>query len=239
MRDRKSRAVAVVIGAIALAIAGSVAGLSDAIAIEVRGRVEVPSDAAPAADTEDRNARRNRYWKVWNGFFGARTPRIDVARSVAVVLTGTGPGPESDFRIAGGNVMPSTLVARAGTTLRLDNRDSCSYELFSSDLTGFDAIQTAPGNARTMTLAAAGHYTIEDRNYAHVNAHLHVLPDLVARGDVDAEGRFVFTNVPAGSYTLKVFYEAREVASQPLEVVERRDALVLEPMRLNLSQATP
>ncbi len=221
--------LAVIAGLAALAVA------TTALAADVRGKLTIPSDFghAPAAPAQGQYE-----WKVWNGVLDPLPDRVDPRRAFAPVLIGDapGPGPDSTFALQGGDLLPSTMVARAGSTLRIDNTDLCSHELYSPHLPGLTPLQTAPNNGRTLKLTKVGHYVIEDRLYPHVHGDLHVITKLVARGTVASDGSFSFHDVPPGTYTLKVFYGARAIASRPgVEVTENRD-VTLDPIGIHAGQ---
>ncbi len=228
MRDLGSRSPRV----LTAAVAGSLLALclgTTALAGPLNGSVTIPSDYTPPGRAED--APPDHYWEEWNGFLDPRPRRIDTAREIAVVLTGDGDGPPNAFLLAGGSLLPSTLVARAGADIRIENTDGCTHELFSSEIEGLTPLSTAPGNARSFAAPAPGHYTIRDRIYPHVTGHLHVLADLVARATLEPSGRYSFDDVAAGTYTLKVFFGERELASQSVEVAS--SALTVDPIALN------
>ena len=206
----------------AVTLAGVLLAAGTALAGTVRGTLAVPANLAVPAASAEGPARF--YWEEANGFLETRPERIDPARALAVVLLGSlqeGEAPSSDFELRGGSLLPSTLVAQRGTTLRITNTDACGHELFAEGVEGFAPLQTAPGNARTLPLAQVGTFAIGDRAHAHVRGHLHVVDNLVARAEVQANGQFRFQGVPNGTYTLKVFYGSDEIASQ--EVTVERD----------------
>ena len=203
------------LGAAALTLLAAAA----AAAASVTGELDLPRDFAPPPPSAEGPARF--YWEEANGFLETRPVRVDVQRALAVVLLGTlseGEPPASDFELNGGALLPATIVAQQGTTLRITNTDACSHELFAEGVEGFAPLQTAPGNARTLPLAQAGSFAISDRSYPHVRGHLHVVENLAGRAELDAAGRFRFRNIPSGTYTLKVFYGADEIASQEVTV---------------------
>lgn len=221
---RWARTVSVLFTALALLTANA------ALAGDVRGALTVPSDLASMEPRpSDEALLRLRYWDEWNGFLEARPRRLDVAREIAVVLTGgtASSGEQPPYRIHNGALMPSTLVARAGTGIQIRNDDGTAYELFAEGLADFAAIQTAPGNARPVTVGAEGHWVIRDRLHPHVVGHLHSIPDLVARAFVEPSGAFVFRGVEAGTYTLRAFHGDHEViAPTPVTVPEGHELVV-------------
>ena len=53
----------------------------------------------------------------------------------------------------------------------------------------------------------------------------------VARGEIRADGSYVFHGVPAGTYTLKVLEGEREIATRPVTVIEGHE-LAVDPIHL-------
>ena len=218
------------IGATLLAVAAGSLAVATALAVPVRGTLQVPREYTPPA-----SAGSAFYWEEWNGVLDPQPRRIDVPRALAVVLLGTSDGerPGSTVKLSGGTFLPSTVVVQAGSTLRIQNTDGCAHELFADGLEDFSALQTAPGNARSIPLPSqVGHHVIRDRLYPHVVGHVHIVPNLLARASVTSDGRYVFEDVPEGSYTLKVFYDDREVHSREIEV---DGGLTIDPVSLDLS----
>ncbi len=190
-------------------------------AVDVRGTLTIPSGYGTSPQPD--NEQRVRYWEEWNGVLEARTPRIDIAQQIAVVLTGSGPvstGEQPPYQLHNGALAPQTLVARAGTAIQIRNDDGIPYELFAEGNQEFGPIQTAPGNARPITLSAPGNWSIRDRIHPHIRGHLHALPNLVARAFVESNGAYVFRGVAPGTYQLHVFDGPREVITQEVVVGE-------------------
>jgi len=208
-----------------------------AVAVDVRGTVRVPTEfGQPAAETDEAR-RRNHYWDEWNGFLDPRPRGFDAARDLAVVLTGEGEMVEhSDrFAVVNGGMWPSTLVQRAGTRLEIVNSDPVTHELFAEGLEGFGVTPIAPGRMRPLDVPTEGSWPIRDRLYQHVAAHLHVIPDLIARATIESNGNYHFTNLVAGTYTLKIFHGSEMIHSQEGIVVLERE-LTIEPVQIG---ATP
>lgn len=215
-RRRLLRAVPVV-----LAILGVPAAV---LAVDVRGTLTIPSDLASQVPVEtDAERARARYWEEWNGVVEPRAPRVEVAREIAVVLTGSGApsdGEQPPYRLHNGTLSPSTLVARAGAAIQIRNDDGVAYELFAEGLSEFGPIQTAPGNGRPVTITEPGNWPVRDRVHGHVRGHLHALPDLVARAFVEPNGAYTFRGVAGGTYQLRVFHGPREIHTQEVVVPE-------------------
>ncbi len=190
-----------------------------ALAAPIRGSVRIPSDASTPPVQE---GPATYYWKVWNGFLDPRPSRPSPDRELAVVLTGGGVEAPTgcSFRIQGGDLLPKTIVIKAGSALRIENRDGCSHELQSNEIPDFAPLATAPGNVRAINVPAGGPYIVSDRLYAHVGGTVHAIEDLVACAQLSPDGSYLFEGIAAGQYTLKVFHGAEEVHSAPVEVTE-------------------
>ncbi|HEY8431564.1 MAG TPA: DUF2012 domain-containing protein [Sandaracinaceae bacterium] len=230
---RRTRAVLAIF---VLTLAAATA--ATALAGDVRGTLRVPSDYGRPAPASEEERRRDYYWDEWNGFLEPRTRRFDPGAELAVVLTGPGElAPDQPgFAFVNGALRPATIVERAGANLRIENTDPVTHQLFAEGLADFPPTPTSPGLARQQLLGQAGNWPLRDRLYAHVSGHLHVLPDLVARATVQADGSFVFRNVPAGTYRLKVFHRERELHSAEVTVHADRE-LVVDPIAIGAAPA--
>jgi len=211
----------------------ALATAATAMAVDVRGRLRVPSDFGQTPPEAPDDAQRNRYWDQWNGFLEPRPRGFDAARDLAVVLTGEGEFAEEQpgFRLANGGLWPTTIVVRTGARLEIQNTDAISHQIFAEGVEGFTDTPVAPGRMRPVDMPSAGHWPIADTLYEHVTGHLHVVDDLVARGTVSSDGRYRFTNINPGTYTLKVFFGEDVVHTQEGIVVEDRE-LTLDPVPL-------
>lgn len=213
----------------ALALGLSAIG-APAWALDVSGTLSVPRNRGRRAPADAHTS----YWDVWNGALLHRRTPFNAARHLAVILTRPNArAPRTNFRLVNGQLSSATLVAPVGGTLRIRNDDPFVYELGAENLSGFPFAETAPGNVRTVELPdQPGHWEVQDRSLPHVRAHLHVVADLAARAQLQRDGRFVFRNVPAGSYRLKVLDGARTAHEEGVEVGDQRE-LTLNPIRLS------
>lgn len=204
--------------------------LGVAYAGDVRGQMVLGSLREQAEASKPPRAACN--WELENGVKEVSKAKVAADRELAVVLIGAGAPVSTDAveaSVSGGELLPATLVLRAGTTLRIRNSDEIGHELLAKGLDGFSAEASSPGAVRAVNLKQVGHWAIIDRLAAHAQAHLHVLPDVVAVAKVESGGSFVFSDVPSGKYTLKVFRGEREITSKPVEVTSDK-ALTLDPL---------
>lgn len=172
-------------------------------------------------------------WELENGFKQVLPDRVEAPRELAVVLVGEGEPTGLDrveVAMRGGSLMPSTLVVRSGATVQIRNEDEIAHELGAEGLEGFTAEAISPRGVRSVNLANAGSWTLRDRLVIHVEAQLHVLPDLLAVAKVDSSGNFVFAEVAPGKYTLKVFHGAHEIHSAAVEVTDK--PIAIDPITL-------
>jgi len=172
-----------------------------------------------SADASTESNQKDYYWKVWNGALPEQ-PATDDRNDLLAVLTGkfTGPAIGCKFAFRGGGLSPSTIVARSGTTIRVENRDAFTHELSVEGLAGFTPLEAGPGKARVIPVPAGGPWALGDRIYGHVEGYLHSMRELVACAAVDANGKFNFQDVPPGPYSLRILRGSEQVASRRITV---------------------
>jgi len=175
--------------------------------------IEGSIEASPSTDARSEPDQKDHYWRVWNG---ALPERRDEGNhdDVLAVLTGkfTRPPIGCTFRFRGGALDPSTLAARTGTQVRVENRDAFTHELAVEGLAGFTPLEAGPGKARVIAVPAGGPWELGDRIYGHVDGYLHSMRELVACASVTPSGKFRFDDVPPGPYSLRILRGAEQVA---------------------------
>jgi len=167
----------------------------------------------------DDSSQQDYYWKVWNGAL-PELPDKDDRSDVLAVLTGkfTGPPIGCKFGFHGGGLDPSTVAARSGTTVRIENDDAFTHELSVKGLAGFTPLESGPSKARAIPVPVGGPWELGDRIYGHVDGYLHSMRELVACARVTPGGAFRFENVPPGPYSLRILRGAEQVATRRVTV---------------------
>jgi len=175
------------------------------------------------AKSGDKPPRPAFNWEIENGVKEVLPDRTSPGE-LAVVLLGAA-APSGDGRvevsISGGTLSPATLVVRTDTTVRIRNDDEIGHELQAVGLDGFSAEATSPGATRSVRLTKPGSWPLQDRLAVHARAYVHVLPNLSAIAKLEPNGSYVFSDVPPGKYTLKVFRAADELLSKDIDVADR------------------
>ena len=203
-----------------------------ASAESVEGSVQGNKSEQASADS----SQQDYYWKVWNGALPEQRDGRDHS-DVLAVLTGkfTGPPIGCKFSFRGGGLDPSTVAARSGTTVRIENRDAFTHELSVQGLPGFTPLESGPGKARAIPVPAGGPWELGDRIYGHVNGHLHSMRELVACATVTAGGKFRFDNVRPGPYSLRILHGSEQVAIRRVTVPAGK-TLKVDPLSMSKSR---
>jgi len=203
----------IIVGAgCAAAVLASFGGVS---AESIEGSIQ----ASQSTDAHAESNQKDHYWRVWNGALPERRDEGNHDDLLAV-LTGkfTGPPIGCTFRFRGGALDPSTLAARTGTQVRVENRDAFTHQLAVDGLAGFTPLEAGPGKARVISVPAGGPWELSDRIYGHVDGYLHSMRELVACASVTSSGKFRFDDVPPGPYSLRVLRGAEQVAVRRVTV---------------------
>lgn len=135
--------------------------------------------------------------------------------------------------IGGGRTTPVTIVVAPGTRLKFENRDPFPHRLYAVGEGGFIAADQPSMASREWTAPGPGTYEFRDELAPSVRAWVVVLEDAYAVAYPSQDGAFAFSDLPAGSYTLKAFFSGKEVGkSQDFQVaagaVEIREPIELK-----------
>ena len=184
------------------------------LAADLRGTLTGAAELTPAARERDPR-RRDFYWEVPNGVVPITTPRADVERDLAVVLTG----------LEGGRCRPGTLVVSPATVINVENTDLLSHELYVVPRGAAERVvpaeRTSPRARRQFSVGRAGVFVVRDARDPAFRCWIAAGPGQGRVLRVDAQGAFRTANLADGEYTVKVYYEGTERASQPVAVAGR------------------
>ena len=132
---------------------------------------------------------------------------------------------------------PAVLVIERGTTVSFPNDDVVFHNVFSlSRGNAFDLGTYAKGRQEQRTFESAGLVKVHCNIHSDMAAHILVL-ESAHHAVSDDEGRWLITNVPPGTYTLRVWHalakeqrrsiqvDADQLLEVPLEIRESKTRL--------------
>jgi len=101
---------------------------------------------------------------------------------------------------------PSVLPIVRGTTVEFTNSDDVQHNVFSPSKSAakFNLGTYGPGATRTVTLHEASDVLVLCNIHMEMEGHVLVL-DTPYFSTVEADGRYTIPDVPAGTYTLKIW----------------------------------
>jgi plastocyanin len=209
-------------------------------ATDLRGTLAGVDSLSPA--TRQNPPRfRGAYWEVPNGVLALSTQHASVEFDVGVVLTGPGIAEATQpvgVRVEGGRCRPGTVVVTPGTTLDINNTDIVTHELYAvaqgTDNRVLAAEATSPRTHRQMQFAQAGVYELRDVRQPSFRCWVIAGP---GQGRVllpNAAGAVAATGLADGDYTIKVYFEGVERATQTV-LMRGRDAQI--PITLGAAPA--
>ncbi len=215
-RSRLVLSVGVALGALAL---GQRSPASD-----LRGTLQGADSLSPSPRPLPARFRAA-YWEVPNGVVPIAAPRASVEFDLGVILTGPGIAESTQpvsIRVEGGRCRPGTVVVTPGTTLDITNADLVGHELYAvargATEPAVPAQVISPRARRQIQLARAGVYELRDARQPSFRCWVIAGP---GQGRIllpNAAGAFAATGLADGDYTVKVYYEGAERASQAVQV---------------------
>ena len=128
---------------------------------------------------------------------------------------------EAEVALQGRAFLPRVRVIHAGSQVAFPNRDSFDHNVFTRSALGdFDLGLYGRGETKSAPFRKSGVYPIYCNIHARMVAYVLALetPYFAQPGD---DGRFVITNVPAGSYRMVVWHERTPQVTQELIVPAR------------------
>lgn len=196
-------------------------------AADLRGTLAGASDVAPTAIERDPR-HRGAYWEVPNGVVPITTARADVERDLAVVLTGPGIAESTQgatLVVEGGRCRPGTTVVSPGTVVTVENNDLLAHELYAVAQGSAERVvpaeRTSSRGRRQVSVPRAGVFELRDVRDPSFRCWVLAGPGQGRVLPVDAQGAFRATGLSDGDYTVKVYFEGVERASQTVTVAGR------------------
>jgi hypothetical protein len=145
----------------------------------------------------------------------------NVTRDVCVVAFGPDnaqPHEPKLVKVTGGRITPSTLVISPGSRLSFKNTDPFPHQLYEEKNAAWAANPTAPGSTREWAATGAGLHVIRDMLFPSVVMYVVVDAKAVEFDFPDREGTFEM-NLPAGTYTIKAFFDGKPTG-KPIDDVK-------------------
>lgn len=144
--------------------------------------------------------------------------------SNAVIYIASAPGqfaPQNSPRVnqTGLSFQPHVLPVVVGTTVRFQNSDDVLHNVFTPSATGdhFNLGSWPKGQSKPYTFTKLGKVELLCNVHQEMNAYILVLQNPFF-SVTDKEGNFRIENVPAGTYTLKVWHEQGSGPAQTITV---------------------
>jgi hypothetical protein len=211
---RKTYIVAPLLVGSALASSSLLAG-SSPVGVNVKGKVVgweklVPQVYAEAAADPHRYTWRETSPTVKQEF---RKLSANASRDVCIVALNSAGAQAHEplaIKITGGRLTPSTLVLSPGSRLSFKNDDPFPHVLFEAGNDKWAANPIAPTSTREWAATTAGLHVIRDQLFPSVVMYVLVDPAAVEFATPDRDGAFSMAVTP-GDYTLKAFFEGKQV----------------------------
>lgn len=201
----------------------------------LRGRITGIEKLVPEVYAESAKPEAHRFtWREPSATVKSefRTLSANGPRDVCIAAFSAGPQGAHEpiaVKLTGGRITPSTLVVTPGTRISFKNFDPFSHKLFEVKSDKWTANDTAPGSTREWAASAPGRFEIRDQSFPSIRMTVVVDPHAVEFALPNGEGAFGI-NLPLGDYTLKVFFDGKQVGKdvglvrvdpkQPFEIKE-------------------
>jgi plastocyanin len=155
------------------------------------------------------------------------------SRDVCIVALATGaaaqPHEPMAIKVTGGRMTPSTLVLSPGSRVSFKNVDPFPHILYEVGNDKWAANSVAPGSAREWAATGPGLHVIRDEQFTSIVMYVVVDPAATEFAAPDHEGGFSMA-VPPGDYTLKAFFDGKQVGKEAAAHVGTAGFEVKDPM---------
>ncbi len=149
-----------------------------------------------------------------------------VSRDVCIVAFGSGTAQAHEplsVKVTGGRLTPSTIVLSPGSRLSFKNVDPFSHVLFEAGNDKWAANPMGPGATREWAATTPGLHQIRDQLFPSIVMNVLVDPAAVDFALPDRDGAFSLPVPTTGDYTIKAFFDGKQVgkAIEAVRVSER------------------
>lgn len=122
---------------------------------------------------------------------------------------------------------PRVLAISKGSTVKFANSDPFLHNVFSSSrVKTFNVSQASKGDTSELEFDKVGIVPIKCHIHANMSAYIVVVPNPYF-AVTNSKGLFRIDNLPAGTYTIKVWTTAGKVSTQSIQVPDSGDAKVI------------
>jgi len=209
---------------------------------QVKGRIDGQEGLIPAVFLEAAKPESHRFtWREPSPTVRAefRALSANPSRDVCIAALSSSPPGAHDpilVRITGGRTLPTTLVIAPGVRLSFENHDPFPHRLFIVGSTTWRAETIEPNRHREWSAPPGqARYEIRDELFPSVRSFVVVDPQVVGIAFPGRDGAFAL-DLPAGEYTLKAFFDGRQVG-RAVQVTTKDRGLVELREPLSVSEA--
>ena len=223
-----------------LALAGLAAPLAlagDALAGAIRGRLSGQEKLFPDVYAEAAKSDAHRYtWRepsptVRSDFFKLTA---NPSRDICIGAFSSDQRPAHEpilIRVTGGHTIPTTIVVTPGTRLSFENRDPFIHRLYQVGNEQWKADDITTSAHRDWTAPGAGVFEFRDQLFPSVRTFVVVDPQVAEVAYPSSQGAFGMT-VPDGEYTLKAFFQGKQVGRAVNVTVKGRPLELKDPLNV-------
>ena len=145
------------------------------------------------------------------------------SRDVCIAAISNGAAQKHDpigIVITGGHTTFTTIVVSPGTQLQFVNHDPFPHRLFKAGDESFKPDEMQPNGRRDWVAPGQGSYQFSDKLFPSLRFWVVVDPGAVEVVYPARNGSFAFGNLPSGDYSLKAFFEGKQVG-KPASIVSK------------------
>ncbi len=121
--------------------------------------------------------------------------------------------------------IPHVLAVTVGDSVKYENSDTVSHNVFSPDISPYNLGTFKPGESRTHTFDQPGAYTQLCSLHPEMLAYVYVAPTPY-HAVVQPDGTFRIRDVPAGDWQVAIWSVHLKAAAQPVTVAAGKTARV-------------